>query len=156
MMSTVKSRVTDWASAVRESRDQSFYATLALVAVCLGVLFILMLSGCSGPTRGSAVDASLARESLKLMLEHWKKGEDPKALLSSSPAVTASDYEWAGGAKLLEYEIIDDGREEDTNLRVPVKITLAQPGQTKPVVKKASYVIATSPSVTVYRDIMRR
>ena len=54
--------------------------------------------------------------------------------------------------------MVDDGKEEDDNLRVQVKLTLSNLGKDKgkPLEKKASYVVGTSPSVTVYRDIMRR
>jgi hypothetical protein len=115
----------------------------------------MMLSGCSGSSRANPVDPSLARESLKIALDHWKKGEDPKSLQSSATPMTARDFDWDSGAKLLDYQILDD-KEEDANLRVQVKITLSQQGKSKSVEKKASYVVGTSPSVTVFRDIMRR
>ncbi len=91
-----------------------------------------------------------------MALDHWKKGEDPQSLLSSATPVTAQDYEWASGAKLLDYQILDDGKEEDKNLRVQVKITLTEQGKSKAVEKTVSYVVGTSPSVTVFRDILRR
>jgi hypothetical protein len=156
MTNTAKSSVAAWARVLREERNLSLYGSLVLVAACLCLLFTLMLSGCSGSSHGSAVNVPLARESLKIALEHWKNGDAPEALLSSATPMTAQDFEWASGAKLLDYQFLDDGRQEDLNLRVQVKIILAQQGKSKPVEKKASYVIATSPSVTVYRDIMRR
>jgi hypothetical protein len=156
MTDTAKSTAAAWARLIREDRDQSFYGSLAVVAAGLGVLLALLLPGCSGSSRLGAVNASLARESLKVALEHWMKGEDPKSLLSSATPMTAQDYEWASGAKLLDYQFLDDGREEDANLRVQVKITLAQEGKGKAVEKNASYVVGTSPTVTVFRDILRR
>jgi hypothetical protein len=136
--------------------DVSWYGTLGVVAACLGVLATLFFSGCSGSAVAHAVDPPRAREALKTALDHWKNGEDPKSLESSATPMTAQDFEWASGAKLLDYQILDDGKEEDTNLRVQVKITLAPQAKGKPVEKKASYVIGTSPRVTVFRDIMRR
>jgi hypothetical protein len=156
MTDTAKSTAAAWARLIREDRDQSFYGSLAVVAAGLGVLLALMLPGCSRSSHPGAVNGSLARESLKVALEHWKKGEDPKSLLTSATPMTAQDYEWASGAKLLDYQFLDDGREEDANLRVQVKITLAQEGKGKAVEKKASYVVGTSPTVTVFRDILRR
>jgi hypothetical protein len=156
MTDTVKSNAAAWARLIREDRDQSFYGTLGVVGACVGVLLALLLSGCSGSSHAGAVDASLARESLKVALEHWKKGEDPKLLQSSGTPMTAQDYDWDSGAKLLDYQILDDGRQEDANLRVQVKITLAQQGKSKGIEKEASYVVGTSPTVTVYRDILRR
>ena len=155
MIETMKLSVICWARRIPKDRDGSLYGSLWVVAASLGVLAILMLSGCSGPSRANPVDPSLARESLKVALDHWKKGEDPKSLQSSATPMTAKDYEWDSGAKLLDYQILDE-KVEDPNLRVQVKITLSQQGKSKAVEKKASYVVGTSPSVTVFRDIMRR
>ena len=120
-------------------------------------LAALPLSGC-GLQPGASRRRARAREALKIALEHWKKGEDPKSLESSSTPMVAQDFEWAQGAKLIDYQVVDDGKEEDANLRVQVKLTLSNLGKDKgkPVEKKASYVVGTSPSVTVFRDIMRR
>ncbi len=70
--------------------------------------------------------------------------------------MTAQDFEWASGAKLLDYQILDEGSVEDANLRVRVKITLGEQGKSKAIEKTASYVVGTSPKVTVFRDILRR
>jgi len=135
-------------------RDGSLCGSLWVIAASLFVLAVAWLSGCSGPSRANPVDAALARESLKAALDHWKKGEDPKSLQSSATPMVAKDFDWDSGAKLLDYQILDDNVEH-TNLRVQVKITLSQEGKKKAVEKKASYVVGTSPSVTVFRDIMR-
>ena len=91
----------------------------------------MMFSGCSGSSHANAVDSPLARESLKVALDHWKKGEDPKALQSSATPMVAKDFEWDSGAKLVDYELLDNGKEEDANLRVQVKITLSTQGEGK-------------------------
>jgi hypothetical protein len=153
MNDAAKSNMAAWTRLIREDRDRSFYGTLWVAIACVGVLLAVLLSGCSG---AKPVNADLARESLKVALEHWKKGEDPKSLMDTVTPITAQDFEWSSGAKLLDYQILDQGKEEDTNLRVQVKITLGQEGKPKPIQKTASYVVGTSPSVTVFRDIMRR
>ncbi len=150
----MKMSVPAWAARSWKDRDGSLCGSLWVVAATLGVLVVCLFSGCSGPSRANPVDSSLARESLKAALDHWKKGEDPKSLESSSTPMVAKDFDWDSGAKLLDYQILDENV-EDTNLRVQVKITLSQEGKKKTVDKKASYVVGTSPSVTVFRDIMR-
>ncbi len=136
--------------------DRSLSGRLRAIGAGVGVLAVLVLSGCSGSSRAGAVDAPLAREALKMALDHWKNGEDPNSLASSGTPMTAQDFEWAAGAKLIDYQILDEGKVEDANLRVQVKITLGPQGKSKAVEKKASYVIGTSPSVTVFRDVLRR
>ena len=68
--------------------------------------------------------------------------------------MVAQDFEWAAGAKLLDYQILDE-RSEGRNLRFQVKLKLGPQGNKKAAEKKASYVVGTSPSVTVFRDVMR-
>ena len=105
------------------------------------------------PATRAAVDAPLARESLKFALDHWKKGEAPESLLSSETPMTAQDFEWASGAKLLDYQLLDEGSVEDANLRVQVKITLGEQGKSKAVEKTALTSLAPvrrSPCSAIY------
>ena len=37
--------------------------------------------------------------------------------------MTIQDFDWAAGAKLNDYQIIDDGKAYDANLRVQVELT---------------------------------
>ena len=71
------------------------------------------------------------------------------------------DFEWDSGAKLLDYQLVDDGKAYDANLRIQVKLTLAG-GDAKaaPAAKKTEktvwYLVGTSPKVTVFRDMLRK
>ncbi len=85
--------------------------------------------GMPGYSQAQPVDAPRAREALKIALEHWKKGEDPKTLESSGTPMVAQDFEWTQGAKLMDYQVVNDGKEENDNLRVQVKLTLSNLGQ---------------------------
>jgi hypothetical protein len=155
MIGTVKSRFWGWARLVGKDRDGSLYGSLLVAVASIGILLaVFVLSGCSGPGTPAAVDTSLARDSLKTALDHWKNGEDPKSLESSGTPMVAQDFEWASGAKLLDYEILDE-KQEGPNLRVQVKIKLGPQGNNKAAEKKASYVVGTSPRVTVFRDVMK-
>ncbi len=97
---------------------------------------------------------SRAREALKTALDQWKAGGSVKSLESSATPMTVQDFDWASGAKLIDYEIFDDGKAYDANLRVQVKLSLGGPG--KATEKKVWYLVGTSPSVTVFRDALRR
>ena len=133
------------------------------IAAGLVALASLCLSGCSGYRQAGPVDAPRAREALKAALDQWKNGADAGSLGSSSTPMVARDFEWDQGAKLLDYQVIDD-REEGANLRVQVRLSLSEAGKGKGkdkgkgkvVEKRAWYVVGTSPSLTVFRDIMRR
>ncbi len=153
------SRMMTFRSAVNQQyRDASWYGTVGMIAACLGLLTALFfLSGCSG-SQAHAVNPSKARESLKIALDHWKNGDDPKSLPTSSTPMTVQDMDWNSGAKLLDYEILGDGKEMDLNLDVRVKLKLEEPqgkGKGKAVEKRALYVVGTSPVVTVFRDARR-
>jgi hypothetical protein len=151
MLSTKISR------SARAQSDASWYGTILMVAACMGLLLTIFFAGCSSAPP-HPVDPSYARESLKTALEQWKKGEEPKSLTTSSTPMTVQDFDWMAGAKLLDYQLVDDGTPKDANLHVQVKLTLSDPAvdKGKAAEKKVWYVVTTSPSVTVFRDALHR
>lgn len=111
-----------------------------------------LLSGCSGEgTRAAPVDPARAREALAKVLDSWKNGETPDALRSASPSIVVQDFDWMAGAKLVSYEVTGEGKDDDANLRIPVKLTL-KTAQGKETKKGVTYLVGTSPSLTVFRD----
>jgi hypothetical protein len=141
--------------------EASDYGTLALIGACLVALASMFLPGCSNPSLAHAVDVSEARDALKIALDGWKKGENPRSFASSQNPMVIQDFEWASGAKLIDYQLIDDGKAFDANLRIQVKLTLSADqgaGVTsgKTTEKKVWYLVGTSPQVTVFRDMLRR
>jgi hypothetical protein len=146
----------------RRDQDANFCNTLAVIGICLAVLAALFLSGCSSSSSAHAVDPPQARDALKVALEAWKNGENLKSLESSSTPMVVQDFDWAGGAKLVDFEIVGDGQPEDANLRILVKLTteggksVGKPSATRSSEKKVWYLVTTSPKVTVFRDMLRR
>jgi hypothetical protein len=110
-----------------------------------------LVSGCSGGTRSDPVEPDRAREALRSALESWKRGEPIESLKSASPPIVAQDFDWMAGHRLVAYEVSGDGKDDDANLRIPVNLTLRNP-QGQEVKKSVSYVVGTSPSLTVFRD----
>ena len=129
---------------------------MGIIVACLGAMLALILPGCSGAS-AHAVDPSRARDALVTALDHWKRGDDLRALASSATPMTVQDFDWQGGAKLIDYQLLSEGQERDANLSVKVKLTLAhKQGKSKPVEKSVYYLVGTSPSVTVFRDMFKR
>jgi hypothetical protein len=142
-------------------QNSTMYGSLWVVAACLIVLATLFLPGCSGSSAAYPVDEPQARDALKTALDAWKNGETSQSLASSSNPMTVQDFEWDTGAKLIDYQVLDEGKTEGSNLRVQVKLTtIGEPvkgkKEAKPAEKKASYVVGTSPRLTVFRDIFKR
>ena len=71
---------------------------------------------------------------------------------NSTPAITAQDLDWLGGAKLVNYEVTGDGKTIEANLFVPVTLTMKTPAG-KEVKKKVTYIVATSPYLSVFRSL---
>jgi hypothetical protein len=128
------------------------------VLAAVAVLATLPMAGCGNSSGAHAVNPPRAREALKTALDQWKSGQSPGSFESSSTPMTIQDFDWAGGAKLLDYQIIDDGQAYDANLRVRVKLVLDGPKTKtgKAAEKTVWYLVGTSPSVTVFRDMLRR
>ena len=110
------------------------------------------LSACSKQKHAAQVDQKVAQESLRTVLESWKKGADLASLKQGSPSITVQDLDWKTGYKLLDYEIIGDGKFDDANLLCPVKLKLVDP-QGKEVTREVTYMIGTDPVITVFREI---
>jgi len=119
------------------------------------LLSLALLPGCSqGPPRSAPVDASKARQTLKRVLEGWKKGETPDSLKAESPSIIVQDMDWLEAMKLRTYELQGTSIEEGANLVAQVKMTLVDP-QGADVEKSVTYVVGTAPVLTVFRDQFR-
>jgi len=114
-----------------------------------------LLLGCEAKTPTSApVQADKAREALTVALDSWKAGEAIELVQSKPPLfVTVQDFDWMGGAKLIDYEVVGDGTPMDANLKVEVKLKL-EGSDGKSSEKTVNYLVGTAPEVTVFRDAM--
>jgi hypothetical protein len=119
------------------------------------LLCCLVLAGCgTGVHESAPVNPEVARETLTRAMESWKEGETLEALQEENPAIVVQDFDWAGGMKLLKYEVLGPGKEESANLVAQVKLTLADASGTQSN-KTVTYVVGTAPALTVFRDMMR-
>jgi hypothetical protein len=146
------------AGLVREDRSLERCGSLGMIFARLVAMMLLAFAGCSASS-GSAhpVDTSRARDALKTALDHWKSGKTPQSLSSSATPMTVQDFDWEAGVKLVDYQIQGEGEPVDANLRIQVKLNLGPgKGKTKSGEKTVSYLVGTSPSVTVFRDMFRR
>jgi hypothetical protein len=144
--------------ACRPDDDESYELRRELMRRSIATLFAFanaaaLMSGCSGAGPMAApVDPAMARSALATVMESWKKGDKPESLQSGSPAIVVQDLDWSRGAVLIAFEISGEGKNDDANLRVPVALTLKQPDG-KTVKRQATYLVGTSPSVTVFREL---
>ena len=115
------------------------------------MLVFALLPGCGGQ-RVYKVDPELARQTLTQVLEEWKSGSDPESLRSAQPEIVVQDFDWTGGATLVDYEVVDDGESLDANLMVKVQLTLLN-DQQKESLKTVTYLVGTAPVRTVFRDM---
>jgi hypothetical protein len=124
---------------------------LRLVLILLAFA-VIRLAGCSSGQRAAPVDPDRARDALRLTLDGWKKGDQPTALQEGTPSITVQDFDWMGGARLMDYQVDGEGKAIEANLYVPVKLTL-RTKEGKEVKKTVSYIVGTSPRVTVFRSM---
>lgn len=117
----------------------------------LPILAASLIAGCGGGGGAGPIEPDKARGALKTVLESWKNGDKIEQVKAGSPPIVAQDFDWMSGSKLVAYEVEGDGKENDVNLRVPVKLTL-KTAQGKEVKKTVTYVIGTNPALTVFRE----
>ena len=118
-----------------------------------GLLCFALLSGCSDKV-GAPVNVHAALTALESVMESWKEGKTPEDLLNESPEIVVQEPEWNDGAKLLDYQIVSDDAPAGPNLITTVKLKLSKVDGTV-TEKTATYVVGTSPKLTVYRNLMR-
>src|SRR5262249_28022525 len=98
----------------------------------------------------AAADQTNCTNNLKLVLESWKRGEQPTALLESSSGITVRDTDWEGSKRLLDYRI-QDCRREGAGLRFSVQLRLRDESR-RAIAKQATYWVFSNPDVRVARE----
>ncbi|MFO0819927.1 MAG: hypothetical protein U1A77_18405 [Pirellulales bacterium] len=118
------------------------------------VTFALLTSGC-GETGGVRlkVDPELARESLTTFLETWSRGDKRESLEQASPKIIGRDPLWEEGAKLTEFKLGSE-TSDGANLHVQVElmVTTGEGATGSPTSHKLTYVVSTSPAITIFRN----
>ena len=133
--------------------DFNYFTRLFEGVTVSGIVCLAFLTGCSGRV-GDPVDAHVAQKVLALAMENWKDGKSPKDLLARSPSVFVQEAEWNDVTQLLGYEIINDEQLAGPSLIATVKLKLKDNGG-KVIEKTATYIVGTSPSLVVYRNLMK-
>ncbi len=124
---------------------------LSLIALLCG----FVLTGCgSGPYESAPVDPDTALDTLTSVMESWKKGESPQDVREQTPSIVVQDLDWSGGMKLLDYEVLDDGKPESANLIARVRQSLEDKAGAKSE-RTVTYVVGTAPALTVFRDMFK-
>jgi hypothetical protein len=127
----------------------SFFRT---TAIWLSLFVLCIAAGCTRQQHAAPVNPELARKSLRQVLDGWKHGDDMASLRQASPSITVQDMDWTTGYKLLDYEIIGDGKYDDANLLCPVKLKLQDP-KGNAVNREVTYMVGTDPVITVFREM---
>ncbi len=123
------------------------YAWLALG------LLSLLIHGCSSySAEEHRVEPGSARQVLEDVLLSWKEGEPMDKWQQRQPPVVVQDMDWKNGAILESFEIKGAGEAIDANLHCQVKLKLQMPNNTKSE-KTVTYLVGTSPVVTVFRAL---
>jgi hypothetical protein len=117
--------------------------------VCVLLPAMLAVAGCGGRPPQPA-DPVQARAALELVLDTWKKGEQPETLKDRQPPVIAVDYDWRNGDRLLHYQVQND-EPFGADLRCQVVLSVqSKNGQAQK--RKAVYSVGTAPALTVIRE----
>jgi hypothetical protein len=125
----------------RRQRVSPTWLIFALLAAAAGC-------GRSGPP---GLDEAVARSSLTTSLDAWKAGKRPESLKEASPKIIAGDPDWASGARLVNYQVLEQGNSDGSNLHVPVELEL-EDGAGKRSKQTVVYVVGTSPTITIFPE----
>jgi prepilin-type N-terminal cleavage/methylation domain-containing protein len=97
-----------------------------------------------------AADHAAYVKIVKRALESWKKGQRPRTLRESSPAISVLDRDWEARYRLVKYQIGDCTAENEC-IRCSVRLSLRDP-QGRLSTKGVTYRVRTSPGLAVARE----
>ena len=117
------------------------------------VIIGLLSAGC-GPARLKPVNVDLARDTLTQTLDHWKSEGTIEELQAGSPSIIVQEALWSKGKKLLDYNIVDEGKPTDANWFCEVELILESENGGEPTKKSVTYVVGTHPVLTVFHAIL--
>lgn len=123
---------------------------LGVFSVFLLFATLLMFAGCGSKGRNYKLDRDVARQSLTEFLETWKGGGTPEVLKGKTRQIVGSDQDWDAGKKLFGFEILSMDKDDGSNVHAKVQLELEEKGIRKK--KEITYIIGTSPVVSIFRD----
>jgi len=94
-----------------------------------------------------------ARTTLETALSNWQLGDSPDSLRQREPQIVVQDIDWMAGRTLEEFELLDEGEAVDANLYCRVRLVVADSGQSEAQEQMVTYIVTTSPSLTVFRSM---
>jgi len=120
---------------------------------CAAALLVsLAAAGCGRSSgRTLSVDPELAKQSFDTFLATWKQGKSQAELKALSPSIVSGDEDWSAGSKLVDYTISDRVFNDGANLHLTAELQLAGAKRKKPGKTAVTYVVGTSPVITIFR-----
>lgn len=109
--------------------------------------------GCGSSRSPHPVDPDLARNTLQEVLLSWKSGDSLEQWQQSSSEIVVQDLDWLSGARLEEFEMLDEGTSVDANLYCRVRLKLSRKSEELSE-QTVTYLVTTSPKRTVFRQII--
>ena len=116
---------------------------------CLALSMLLTFVGCSRPT-AAVSDVQQATSLLTSTLDAWKSGATLAEQRDKTPPVYVVEDLWRNGSTLKSFELKGPGQILGTNVRFQVELSCDSAGSSKP--QKASYLVTTTPALTVARE----
>lgn len=120
----------------------------ALCGWCALVLATVI--GCRPAEIRPSGDAAGAKQLLTRVLDTWKSGQPPDALMAEKPAVRVADEDWRANRQLTAYELLDEPLLNGSHWRVFAKLTLSQNGKPSPP-QKVCYAVTLDKVSSVLR-----
>lgn len=124
-----------------------------LCSVCrfFPVLAVLLIANGCGPPMAAPSDPERAKALLEETLDAWKQGATIAEIREQTPPVYVVEDIWRSGAKLQDYELVDDGERFGTNIRFQVKLKYAASHRAAKQMN-VNYLVTTTPALTIARE----
>lgn len=130
---------------IRHATSRRVLVLLRLMPGCV----VAVALGC-GPSPPQPSDPAAGRDTLRGVLDAWKRGDTPDDYQRANPAVAVAERQWRQGAKLLDYEIDGDAKADGYDVQYKVRLTVRDAAGRESR-EKAVYNVSTTPRLVVVR-----
>jgi hypothetical protein len=125
---------------------------LARVATVAVALAMTGACGCAPNGRQPPpLDRIVAQKALETVLTAWKNGRRPESLREERPPIVVGEPDWEQGWHLISHRAGKTSWDDGSNQYVEMVLTLRKDAGA-PMERTVTYVISTSPVITVIRE----
>lgn len=122
----------------------------------LGAVLLILGLGAAGCSRSTPTPPppapEEARTALRVFLEAWQRGDGSQQLVGRRPAIHGREPEWSAGARLIEFDIAEEGAPFGNSYLVRARLTVQRRGARRQELLNVLYAVTSGDPIWIVRE----